>query len=128
MVLYLIPLLLTATPLGEAPTVPEWPHDLPTAVTLDTGTLLPPALADEITRRLQYLDRYPALCQTAMDAHRDVLLTEKKAELAIQKAKCDSQQIQQTLESNSGWSTLEVVLVAIGGVASGFAAGWLSSR
>lgn len=51
-----------------APPVPPWPVELPAAVDVAGGVLLPDALAAVVHHRLLILDGYPAQCQATLDA------------------------------------------------------------
>lgn len=49
--------------------MPPWPDGLPEAtLTPDGATVLPPALADAVWRRLAIADTFPARCQAHLDA------------------------------------------------------------
>jgi len=54
--------------LFTAPVLPEWPQGLPRPIETATGTILPPARAQAILKRLRMLDVYPSRCQARLDA------------------------------------------------------------
>jgi hypothetical protein len=69
MTLVLLTLLTISTSTSpiKAPGLPSWPGDLPPAQRQDEGTFLPKPLDKEVLHRLVYLDKYPMLCQNALD-------------------------------------------------------------
>src|SRR4051794_4181687 len=51
----------------KAPSLPDWPGNLPLAQTQAGGTFLPEPLDKAVLGRMVYLDHSPELCQAALD-------------------------------------------------------------
>ncbi len=120
----LIPLtlltILTAN-VGKAPTLPPWPTDLPAArINEQNETVLPYELSIEVTLRLALLERYPELCQVALDETQDYLQLKYEADLS-------QLQYEHDVEIAGKWAWWEVggvgLAALLAGVGIGFIAG-----
>lgn len=123
--LLLTMLLLSASPntlvgatavtpeIGKAPAVPQWPADLPPPQVHDGTVCLASPMAAAVHRRLLYLDRYPQLCQAAIDGARSVDREDFEGSLRVQRAEhAAEKRDQQSIMSN--WRDWQVALVMVG--------------
>lgn len=114
-----------STDVGKAPPAPEWqPIDKP--IINGELTCLTKRTATVVHGRLIYLDLYPPLCQTSMDAQADVLRQrcdgQRTVDAASASSTCDAK-VEATKAAS--WSTFDVLGAVAGGIIAGFIAGKL---
>ena len=125
-----IPVTSTAEdklPIGIAPRPPKWQLGIEYAESREDGTWLPTPVDDEIVYRLLYLDvGYPAACQAALDAQRDVLGVTLQGQIELEQAKHRAAILEQSAKQPEGWSLWEVGLAVGSGLAVGMVAGFVA--
>lgn len=125
----LLVLLITSTPgVGNAPALAPWPSGLPAAITQKAGAvLLPKALADAVHERLELLDLYPSMCQSALDTQGMYLAEQQQAALDVELAKAQAKALDTASQpSPTDWTWYDKAAVVVGAGALGFAVGFFA--
>jgi hypothetical protein len=126
----LLALVITSTPdvakLGKAPALPPWPDGLPAAVQqTDAAVLLPKLLADAVHARLELLDLYPSMCQSALDTSAALAEEKAEADLDAALAKAQAKALQEAAEPRPAeWQWYDKAAAIIGAGALGFSIGF----
>lgn len=122
----LVVLLITSTPIGKAPALPDWPTGLPPAVTQPgAGVLLAKPLADAVHERLELLDLYPSMCQGALDTQGAFLAEQQQAALDVALAKAQAKGLEAAaIPPPSDWPWYDRLTVIVGAGTLGFAVGF----
>lgn len=110
--------------LDKAPVVDPWPKNLPKATMLNGLACLPLPLAQATHERLLFLDKFPALCQGAMDSHArflDAQCTNQRAADGAH-ALADCAEKTRSLEEHQ-WKWYEIGGLVLGSIAVGFVVG-----
>jgi len=88
-----------------------------------SGTFLQAPLDGVVMKRLDYLERYPELCQLAIDGYSQAVRVECAGSLAVCEASCRAREVRKVVKADPGWSTLSVVGFTLGGVMAGLLVG-----